>query len=264
MQRSAFLGCLACAAGATQLAAIQPAYALDEAGIGTMVYDDLRDGGEILFDSPYYEHLNEVGQLIAATVGKKYELPLRFYIVKGDSANAFAVPGGNIYVNETLLRLAKNRDELGGVLGHESGHMIAHHVAKRMAKIQAMSTLATIGTILTSVVVPGVGGVLASNAASVASQFGMAGVDANISRHIESEADHIGADVVAETGVLNPYGMIWFFETMTKLYGAGGSYWLRSHPLDAVRIAGLKEYFAQHPDVFGKFKDTRQGDEDYW
>ncbi|MBV8074413.1 MAG: M48 family metalloprotease, partial [Candidatus Eremiobacteraeota bacterium] len=181
-----------------------------------------------------------------------------------DSANAFSVPGGNIYVNEPLIRLASNRDELGGVLGHESGHMIQHHVAKRMAKLQTMGTLAGIGSILASIAVPGVGGILASNAADYASNMMIAGVDANVSRHIESEADHVGADIVAQTGVLNPWGMVWFFEKMTKKYGAGGNYWLRTHPLDSVRIAGLEEHFKQNPQLFDKFKNTESIDEEYW
>ncbi|MBV8151953.1 MAG: M48 family metalloprotease [Candidatus Eremiobacteraeota bacterium] len=264
MQRSTFLGCLACSAVATQIVAARPALALDELEIGTEVYEDLRDSGDILFDSPFYEHLNEVGQLIATAVGKRYEHPIRFYIVKGDSANAFSVPGGSVYVNEPLLSMAKNRDELGGVLGHECGHLIAHHVAKHMAKANTLGMAAAIGTILTSIVVPGVGGILAANAASYGTGMLAAGEDANIQRHIESEADHIGADVVAETGVLNPWGMIWFFEIMKKVYGDGGSSWLRSHPLDDVRIAGLKEHFAQNPQTFGKFKDTKAANEEYW
>jgi predicted Zn-dependent protease len=264
MQRSAFLGCVTCGAVAGALVALRPAAALDEAAIGRQVYDDLRDSGDLLFDSPYYEHLNEVGSLIAATVGKRYEYPLRFYIVKGDSPNSFSVPGGMIYVNEPLLRMASNRDELGGVLGHEAGHMIEHHVAKRMAKLQTMGILATIGTILTSIVVPGAGGVLATDATSYASSWLAAGEDANISRHIESQADMVGADIVAETGVLNPWGMVWFFEKMTKKFGPGQAYWLRDHPLDATRIAGLEEHFKKNPALFGKFKDTEAIDAVYW
>lgn len=264
MQRSAFLGCLACAAGATQIATARPAMALDEAEVGREVYADLRDSGDLLFDSPFYEHLNEVGSIIAATVGKRYEYPIRFYIVKGDSANAFSVPGGNIYVNETLLRMASNRDELGGVLGHECGHMIEHHVAKRFAKLQTMGILASIGSILTAIVVPGVGGILASNAADYASNMAISGVDANVSRHIESQADAVGSEIVAETGVLNPWGMVWFFEKMTKEYGPGQNSWLMNHPLDATRIAGLKEHFKQNPQLFGKFKDTEAVYEVYW
>lgn len=264
MQRSTFLGCLACAAGATQLASASPALALDEKKIGEEVYNDLRDSGDLLFDSVYYEHLNEVGSLIAATVGNRYEYPLRFYIVKGDSPNAFSVPGGMIYINEPLLRMASNRDELGGVIGHESGHMIEHHVAKNMAKMQTMGIIATVGTILSSIIVPGIGGVLAPYAADYAGGMLIAGEDANISRHIESQADMVGSEIVAETGVLNPWGMIWFFEKMTREFGPGQTSWLQNHPLDATRIAGLKEHFKQNPALFGKFKDTEAIDEVYW
>ena len=264
MQRSTFLGCLACAAGATELAGIRPAAALDEKAVGEEVYDDLRDSGDLLFDSPFYEHLNEVGQLIAASVGKRYEYPIRFYIVKGDSPNAFSVPGGFIYVNEPLLRMVSNRDELGGVLGHECGHMIEHHVAKRMAKLETMGILSTIGTIVTSVLVPGVGGILASNVASYAGGMLTEGVDANVSRHIESQADWVGSEIEAETGVLNPWGMVWFFEKMTREFGPGQNYWLRNHPLDSTRIAGLEQHFKDNPQLFGKFKDTEAVDTIYW
>jgi predicted Zn-dependent protease len=58
--------------------------------------------------------------------------------------------------------------------------------------------------------------------------------------------------------------MIWLFEKMEKKYGPGGNYWLRSHPLDAVRIAGLKEHFEKNPQLFGKYKDTHAVDEVYW
>jgi beta-barrel assembly-enhancing protease len=264
MQRSAFLGCLTCALAASEISTAQPAEALDEAKIGQEVYEDLRDSGDLLFDSPYYEHLNEIGQIIAATVGNRYEYPLRFYIVKGDSPNAFSVPGGMIYVNEPLLRLASNRDELGGVIAHESGHMIEHHVAKNIAKLQTMSIIATIGTILTSVIVPGVGGILASNAADYASYMLIQGVDANVSRHIESQADMVGSEIEAQSGVLNPWGMVWFFEKMSRQFGPGQTSWLQNHPLDATRIAGLKEHFKQNPELFGKFKDTEAIDEIYW
>jgi beta-barrel assembly-enhancing protease len=264
MQRSTFLGCMTCAIAAAEISSARPAEALNEAEVGREVYEDLRDSGDLLFDSQYYEHLNEVGQIIAATVGNRYEYPLRFYIVKGDSPNAFSVPGGMIYVNEPLLRMASNRDELGGVIAHESGHMIEHHVAKNMAKLQTMGIIATVGTILASVIVPGVGGILAANAAEYGSELAIAGVDANVSRHIESQADMVGSEIEAETGVLNPWGMIWFFEKMTRTFGPGQASWLQNHPLDSTRIAGLKEHFLQNPQLFGKFKDTEAIDEVYW
>ncbi len=261
MQRSAFLSSLIATVGVTQLAHALPAdAAVDEAAIGREVFAQLREDGELLFDSAYYEHLNEIGSVIAETVRSRYPYPIRYYIVRGDSANAFSVPGGNIYVNEPLLRLAKNKDELAGVLGHETGHMVLHHVAKQIARENKMGTLASIGSILGQILL----GPIASIGSDYALQNIYAGTDANLSRHIEAQADEEGARIVAATNTYNPYGMIWFFQTMTEKYGPTQSNWLIDHPVDANRIADLQRLFRENPQVFGKYTDTKQKDVAYW
>lgn len=261
MKREAFIGSLIAAAGATQCTHIAPALAgIDEVAIGRETFTDLRDGGDILFDSPFYEHLNEVGSVIATSVKSRYPYPIRFFVVKGESANAFSVPGGNIYVNEPLLQLAKNRDELAGVLAHETGHMVKHHVAKRMANAQKIGTLATLGSIFANIALGGLGGAAADEAIGAA----QAKQDANLSKHIEAEADEEGARIVAATNEFNVYGMIWFFQTMTATYGAGSNSWLRDHPLDQSRIDDLRTLFHSDVATFGHFKDTQQRDVAYW
>ena len=261
MERTAFIRSLIATAGVTQLAHAAPALAaLDEPGIGREVFAQLREDGDLLFDSIYYEHLNEIGSVIADTVRSRYPYPIRYYIVRGDSANAFSVPGGNIYINEPLLRLAKNKDELAGVLAHETGHMVLHHVAKRMSSLQKKSIAASIGSILAQILV----GPLAGAAFDYGTQYAVAGSDANESRHIEAQADEEGARIMAATGQFNPYGMIWFFQTMTDTYGPGQNSWLRSHPLDESRIVDLQNQFKANPAVFGKWTDTKQKDVAYW
>jgi beta-barrel assembly-enhancing protease len=259
MRRYSFLSGLAATAGCCLLAAA-PAFALDEKQLGDAVFADLRDGGDILFDSPYYEHLNEVGEIIARTVVKRYPIPIRYYIVKGDSANAFSVPGGNIYVNEPLIELAKNRDELGGVLAHETGHMVLHHVAKEIRNEQTLGTIGAIAGIFAQIVLGPLGGAGAQYALGTA-------VEAqgfNLSRHVEAQADEEGARIAAATGILNPYGLIWFFQTMTEKYGDKGTFWLRDHPYDDARITDLEHLFAANPQTFGKFQDTKGKNEIYW
>lgn len=261
MERTAFIRSLAATVGVTQLTHVLPASAaIDEAAVGREVFAQLREDGELLFDSPFYEHLNEIGSVIAQSVTTRYPYPIRYYIVRGDSANAFSVPGGNIYVNEPLLRIAKNRDELAGVLAHETGHMVLHHVAQRMAALQKKSTAASIGAILAQVVL----GPLVGAAVDYGSQYAVAGSDAAQSRHIEAQADEEGARIMAATGQFNPWGMIWFFELMTEEYGPGQNYWLRDHPIDAARIADLEHEFRADPATFGKWKDTNQKDVAYW
>jgi predicted Zn-dependent protease len=261
MQRTAFIRSLAATAGVSQLIHAAPALAaIDEASVGREAFAQLREDGDLLFDSPFYEHLNEIGSVISQTVTSRYPYPIRYYIVRGDSANAFAVPGGNIYVNEPLLRLAKNRDELAGVLAHETGHMVLHHVAQRMAALQKKSTAAQVGSILAQIVL----GPLAGAAIDYGSQYAVAGSDAAQSRHIEAQADEEGARIMAATGQFNPYGLIWFFQIMTETYGPGQNFWLRDHPIDDARISDLEHQFKANPDVFGKYKNTLQKDVAYW
>jgi predicted Zn-dependent protease len=260
MQRRVFLHSLIGAVGVSQLTHITSALALDEGEVGREVFLQLRDDGDVLFDSPYYEHLNEVGQTIAAAVKSRYPYPLRFHVVKGDSANAFSVPGGAIYVNEPLLKMVRNRDELGGVLAHETGHMVLHHVAKSIKRAGVEDILGTLGSIAAQILLGPLGAIPANYALDIA----QSAEDNNLSRHIEAQADEEGARIVASTGTLNPYGMIWFFETMKRVYGNHGAYWEQNHPFDDQRITDLLNEFKNDPATFGKFKDTRAGDEPYW
>lgn len=261
MERTAFIRSLVATAGvAPFLHAVPADAAIDEPAVGREVFAQLREDGELLFDSPFYEHLNEIGSVIAQTSASRYPYPIRYYIVRGDNANAFSVPGGNIYVNEPLLRLAKNRDELAGVLAHETGHMVLHHVAQRMAALQKKNTAASVGSILAQIVL----GPLAGAAIDYGSQYAVAGSDAAQSRHIEAQADEEGARIMAATGQYNPYGLIWFFQIMTETYGPGQNSFLRDHPIDEARITDLEHQFAANPAVFGKYKDTGQKDVAYW
>ncbi len=261
MRRSAFLSSLTVAVGVAELARVAPALAaLDEGELGREVFVQLRDDGDLLFDSQYYEHLNEVGSVIADVTRTRYPYPIQYHVVKGDSPNAFSVPGGHIYVNEPLLRMAKNRDELAGVLAHETGHMVLHHVAKRIANAQRANTIGTILSIPAQILL----GPLGSLPAGALLDALQNAQDANLSRHIEAQADEEGARILAATPSYNPYGMIWFFQTMTKTFGDKGTYWSRDHPFDSARISDLKNLFASNPSLFAKYDATDLSAETYW
>ena len=88
MQRGHFVQRLVAGTALLPLVHAVPALALDEAQIGREVFTSLRDDGDLLFDSPYYEHLNEVGAVVSATVKDRYPYPIRYHVIKGDSANA--------------------------------------------------------------------------------------------------------------------------------------------------------------------------------
>jgi predicted Zn-dependent protease len=129
-----------------------------------------------------------------------------------------------------------------------------------MAAASKMNTVATVGSILAQVFAGPLGGAAAGYGMQNAGDH----LDANLQRHIEAQADEEGARIIAATNTFNPYGMIWFFQTMTQTYGAGQAAWSRSHPLDQARIDDLRNLMAADPQTFGKFKDTQSREVAYW
>ncbi len=81
-------------------------------------------------DEPMQERVRQIGQRLAAVCDRR-ELVYSFAVVKDDEANAFSLPGGYVFVNEGLVKLAANDDELAGVIAHEIGHVTARHAVKR-------------------------------------------------------------------------------------------------------------------------------------
>src|ERR1700730_10013628 len=140
LSRSDVLRGMGAAALATASALALPTAVLadshdQERQIGKQVYDDLRKKGQIVDTSGYYPVLRSIGDKIAA-VNQPRWYNQNWIIVKGSQANAFSVPGGNIYVTEALLKDADNADEVASVLGHETTHLVLGHVMDRIHKAQ--------------------------------------------------------------------------------------------------------------------------------
>src|SRR5579884_4115496 len=115
------------AAAALALACIAPAFAYTqeeqtELQIGQQEWQQLQQKGEIVTSSPYYNILNPIAKRIASVADKQYFVPFHFYLVNEKDPNAFAVPGGNVYVTTALMRFVKNKEELAGDLCHETSH----------------------------------------------------------------------------------------------------------------------------------------------
>jgi predicted Zn-dependent protease len=214
-----------------------------ERQIGQQVYDQQRQQGLILDTSPYYPVLRAVGGKIAAANQPRW-YPQNFIIVKGTQANAFSVPGGNVYVNVALLQNAENEEELASVLGHETGHMVLGHVMNRIHQAQ---TANTIGSILSLFI---------RNQATF-SVLNFLGNYAflNFSRAQEYQADHEGV-ILANKAGYNPYGMVWFFQKLNKLYGdAGFEQYVQDHPSTNDRITRIEQFFQSDPAQFGKWQN---------
>src|SRR5450755_1717412 len=208
--------CLLCGAGAfVALAALDgrlPAVADQhdqERQIGAQVYNQLRSQNQIVDTSSYYPILRSIGEKISAAA-QPHWYTMNFIVVKGAQANAFSVPGGNIYVNEALLKNAENEDELASVLGHETGHLVLGHVMDRIHKAQ------------TAQIVGGILGIFIHNQTTY-NLVNFLGSYAflNFSLAQVYQADHEGV-ILAGKAAYNPWGMVWFFQKLTKLYGDSG------------------------------------------
>lgn len=147
-------------------------------------------------DPALTEYLNRVGQALARQ-SPRQDVRYRFHIVAMEEPNAFALPGGNIYVSRGLLALLNDEAELANVLGHEIGHVAARHAAQRDTMVKLMTVLNTVGMI--------------GAAAGGARYNGNGGPIGNpglftFSRSQESEADEIGQNLAVAAGI-DPAGM---------------------------------------------------------
>src|ERR1700675_900299 len=98
----------------------------DEQQVGQEVFNELRAKGEIVASSALYDVLTPIVTSVARTAQPYYKHPFKFYLVHESAPNAFATPGGNVYVTDSLLYFVKNTEELAGTLCHEVSHTIHH------------------------------------------------------------------------------------------------------------------------------------------
>src|SRR5581483_6208583 len=161
----------------------QPAGAgMDEREIGRRFLLEARGELPLIEDPAVKEYVERVGRRLVKTLGSQ-SFDYSFYVVQDPSLNAFAVPGGYVFVFSGLLARVKNDDELAGVLGHEIGHAAAHHIVRQQAEGQVASAASLLGLLLSAVnPVLGAGAIAAAQTAQL-----------KYSREFEQEADYLGS-----------------------------------------------------------------------
>ena len=219
-----------------------------ETQIGQQEYQALQQKGEILQSSPYYSVLNPIAQQIKRVADPQYFHPFQFILVHEAQPNAFAVPGGNVYVTDSLMKFVQNREELAGVLCHETSHDIHHDVLHLYQKAQRANMTYSVGDLLANILTGG----RASRAIDTVAGIGFSLQTATYSRDVESAADRKGAETCAQAGS-NPWGMVWLFQQFEKADTGGHMEMLSDHPTDQHRIDDLKRQFAANPALFGRY-----------
>ena len=189
----------------------------------------------VLSDRQVEEYVNRIGQKLAANAsGPKF--PYEFRVVNASDINAFALPGGPIYINRGIIDNARNEGEVAGVLAHEIAHVALRHGTHQASKAYAAQAgLSILGGLL--------GGRVGNNTASIINAIGGFGLNAlflKFSREMETQADIVGAQMLARSGYA-PQDMIGFFETLAKADGAKKTNFLSSHPAPPDRIARIRK-----------------------
>jgi len=185
----------------------------------------------LIDDIEVNRYVDRVGQKIVARLGEQ-PFTYQFAVVRDPRINAFAVPGGYIYVYAGLLIAAHNDDEVAGVLGHEIAHVNGHHLVRQQEATKPLDYLALLG-LLGSIIHPAIGaGAMAVSAAN----------HLQYSRDFEQEADYVGARYMQQAGY-DPRGMLDFFKKMLDAQRATPSSappYLLSHPLTDTRLTNLE------------------------
>ena len=206
----------------------------DEARLGAQLHDELLSEKDIkLLNDPevtgYLERITKpiFEQAKRDRPGVNWTL---YVIDDPTTVNAFSAPGGGLYVYSGLLAAARNDSEVAGVLGHEVGHEVLHHIGQKLVTAAGLEGLATI-----------VLGKDPSALEEIAAALLGKGALLAFSRDEEYQADEYGARVMSAAG-FNPYGLVTFFERLQNTEGEtpGALRFLSDHPLTPDRIAKIK------------------------
>jgi beta-barrel assembly-enhancing protease len=199
-------------------------------------------------DHPVSKYIAALGKKLAASA-PGYKFPYTFKVVREKSVNAFALPGGPIYVHAGLIELA-NESELAGVMGHEISHVVMRHSTRQASRqMKAQLPLAILGGVLGATM----GGAVGSLA-----QMGMSitagSVFMKYSRDSETEADMVGAQIMYDAGY-DPQAAVSFFNKLKAQGGSrGGPGFLSSHPDPGNRAKNVASILSRFPPK--QFQDT--------
>ncbi|HET7437291.1 MAG TPA: M48 family metallopeptidase [Thermoanaerobaculia bacterium] len=209
--------------------------AQDDVQIGAQSAQEAERQLPLMNDAQVNAYVNRIGARLARNAGGP-NFPYQFKVVNASDINAFALPGGPIYVNRGVIDSARNEGEVAGVLAHEIAHVALRHGTHQASKAYAAQAgLSILGGIL--------GGKVGNNTAQVLNVIGGVGLNAvflKFGRDLETQADVRGAQILAASGYA-PADMVSFFHTLETVDKSKKTNWLSDHPAPPDRIARIEK-----------------------
>jgi predicted Zn-dependent protease len=208
-----------------------------EVEIGRQNAEQINAQLPIVADPAVADYVQQLGASIARTTSRA-DLDWRFFVVDSREVNAFALPGGFIYVNRGLIERAAKLDELAGAIGHEIGHVVRRHSVQQMEKATGANVAVGLTCTLTRL--------CNSDVAQAAIQVGGAALFAKYSRHDEAEADSEAVVNVIRAGI-DPEGIPILFERLLEERRTSPQRieaFFASHPLEEDRIRATQHEIA--------------------
>jgi beta-barrel assembly-enhancing protease len=191
--------------------------------LGKESADQVRKQMTVIKDPVLTAYVNRVGQrLVSSREAQASGFPFTFEVIADPSINAFALPGGPMFINTGLLRAVDNEAQLAGVMGHEMSHVILRHGTNQASKSQLIELPALLGAQMT-------GSSMLGKLAQVGIGLGANSVLLKFSRTDESQADLMGSHLMAEAGY-DPMQLARFFDKLNANGGQQAPQFLSDHP----------------------------------
>ena len=215
------------ALGQTRITLAKNKYSVsDDVRVGQQAAQQVHQQMPILSDGSVTSYVNRVGQSLVAAIPAEFQQPAfryTFEVVDARDINAFALPGGPMFVNRGMIEAARNEGEMAGVMAHEISHVALRHATAQQTKAtSAKSTIIGLGSILG-------GAILGGQTGAAIGQTIAQGYFTRYSREYETQADILGSQIMARAGY-DPRDLANMFRTIAQQGGGGGPEWLSSHP----------------------------------
>jgi beta-barrel assembly-enhancing protease len=206
----------------------------DDVKLGRQAAAEAEKQFPLLRDSEVTAYVEKIGQRLVASIPAEFqhsEFRYYFKVINASDINAFALPGGPMYVNRGMIEAARNEGEMAGVMAHELSHVALRHGTAQATKAQKYAVGAGIAGIL--------GTILAGPAAGQLAQLPIGAYFLRYSREYETEADLLGARIMANAGY-DPRDLANMFRTIEAQGGGGGGF-LSDHPSPKDRYARINQ-----------------------